>query len=350
MFGIYLVAAVPALLYFGSGHWFAAGDDWGLILRDAGSFDGLFRHQHQHWSTVPVISYQLLFALFGLEYFWPYQLVTIVLFLSVAVAVRGLLRQSAVRPWIATVVAATLVLYGSAYQNALLPVQVSMMSTLLCGIGHLMLLNHDGRLDRRDFFGLVVGLVGLMTSGMAPLFVAAVALASLLRRGWRLALFHAVPLVVAYFSWLMLQRSLMTSPPAAPLGELPRWIGDGVSGVFLSLGEYHLVAAALAAVLVVGVAAALREQGLGVVRRELAVPLAMVAVVPMLFVSVAWNRWFFGIEWARQSRYLGIGTVLTLPLLGVAMEALARRWTRVLLPLLALVLVGDPATSRSSRP
>lgn len=339
-FAAYLVLAVPVLVWAGSEYWFARGDDWGLIVRDAGSFDGLFRHQHQHWSTVPILSYKVVFAAVGLQSYLPYQLVTIAAHLTVAVLLRAIVRRAGGSPWVATVVAGSIVLYGSGAENMLLAVQVSMVTTMVCGLAQLLLLDHDGDLDRRDAFGVVVGIVGLMTSGVAPVFVVAVGIAGVLRRGWRVAAFHVVPLAVVYGAWNRWQSGSMPDTLTPPVDVLPEWVREGWVGVGLGLGQHPVVAVALVATAAAGLVLGCRDDGWSFVRGRAAVPLAMVSVASLLFVGVAWNRWFFGPESVRQDRYIGIGTVLVLPMVGVGVEAVRRRlpprlaWV-AFLPLLA---------------
>ena len=57
----------------------------------------------------------------------------------------------------ATVVASILVFFGSGYQNIVLPFQMSLVGSLAFGLGHLLLADHDGPVDRRDAFGLAAG-------------------------------------------------------------------------------------------------------------------------------------------------------------------------------------------------
>ena len=62
---------------------------------------------------------------------------------------------------------------------------------LLATLCHLLLADHDGPVDRRDYLGLGTGLAALMCSGVAVSMAIVVGLATLMRRGWRIALLHS---------------------------------------------------------------------------------------------------------------------------------------------------------------
>ena len=62
------------------------------------------------------------------------------------------------------------------------------------GLVQLLLADHEGPIDRRDWLALLAGLAALMCSGVAIAMVLVVGIAMLLRRGWRIALLQTVPL------------------------------------------------------------------------------------------------------------------------------------------------------------
>ena len=177
-------------------------DEWDFLAgRTGGNLGDLFRAHNEHWVTLPVLVYRALWWLFGLNSYRPYQLVIVVLHLTAALLVRAVMRRVGVRPWTATVVASILVFFGSGYQNIVLPFQMSLVGSLVFGLGHLLLADHDGPFDRRDFFGLAAGCAALMCSGVGVAMVIAVGVAVLISRGWRVALLHTVPLAAVYLVW-----------------------------------------------------------------------------------------------------------------------------------------------------
>ena len=64
-------------------------------------------------------------------------------------------------------------------------------------------------------------------------------------------------------------------------------------------------------------------------------------------LTVAQGRWPYGPEFARASRYLYLGAALTVPALGVAVDALRKRWGFLWPALIVLLLVPVPANMRA---
>ncbi len=352
-FVAYLVLAFfLCLLVYGRRMWFA-GDEWGFLTQSSlGNLSSLFAPQNGHWSTVPIIAYHVLYDVFGLHSYLPYLGVTVVLNLTLATLLRVVMRRAGVGPWVATVVAGVFVLYGTGWENILLGVQISMVGSMVFGVTHLLLADHDGPFDRRDGLGLAAGALGLMASGVGVALVAMVGVAVLVRRGWRLALVHTVPLAGLYVLWWSWQGSSEQSSAGVhtPLLHIADWIRYAESGAFLGIGHYPVVAIALGLVLVGGLILAWGPLSRPEFRTQAAAPLAMLVGGVFLIVLVATQRDALAgllgrslAESARESHYLSMITALTLPALGVAMFAVITRWRYSAPVLLALLLVGVPA-------
>jgi len=107
---VVVFAAVEA---FALALWLAAGrylwfylDDWDfLAARRTGDVGDLFRPHNEHWTTVPVLIYRILFRIYGLNSYFPYRLVGVVIYLALAAALFVLMRRVGVNPWIAMMVA-----------------------------------------------------------------------------------------------------------------------------------------------------------------------------------------------------------------------------------------------------
>jgi hypothetical protein len=343
VFIAYLVAAVPILVHIGSDYWFAFNDDWGLILRSTGGLNDLLKPQNEHWSTIPILVFRGLYSVFGVRSYFPYQFIVILLHLTMAALVRVVMRRIGVGPWVATVIAATFVLFGPGYQNYLSAVQVSMVGSMVFGFVHLILADHDGRVDRRDWLGIGAGALGLLCSGVGPVMVLIVGVATLLRRGWKMALLHTVPLGVMYITWYYAYRDQFRVNSRAPLSSIGSWVVSGETGVVLAIAHYTPVAVGLGAVLVVGLVFAWRGLSWSEFRLRGAMPAALLVGTLVLFAAVANERWFLGVALARSSRYVDMGAAFMLPAFGVAADAMVRRWRYAMLPIAALFLVGAPA-------
>lgn len=340
-FGIYLAVAIPILLHLGSHYWFM-GDEWAFFV--GGSIADpavLFRPIHTHWSTLPILAYRALYNVFGLNSYLPFQLCVILLHLTLCYLLRVIMRRAGVGPWVATICAAALVLFGSAEVNILAGVQLSQVGSMVLGLLHLILADRDGRIERRDWLGLTCGLGSIMSSGMGPPLVAIVGIAVLCRRGWRPALFHTLPLAIVYIAWsLSTEAALQADTFIPPLEFILKWIFVGQSGVFLALGGYGVVAAALATILVVGTMLAWIPLALPVFRQRASLPAAMLFGALVMQAVICLGRWTMGLEAASSDRYVGVMTALTLPALAVAADALVRRWQWLMLVVCALLLVG----------
>jgi hypothetical protein len=341
VFVAYLTVAFVVLVKIGSNYWFNGDDDFGLLVgRQVGSLDDLLRPQHGHWSTVPLLVFHSLYQLVGLRYYFPYQVIVIVLHLVVATLVRVVMRRAGVGPWVATLVASVLVLFGLGGENVFLAIQISMMGSMVLGFTQLLLADHDGGIDRRDWIGLGAGAVSLMCSGIGPILIFAVGLSTLMRRGWRMAAFHVAPLGLMFAAWYIHYRSSITADSGpAPPGAILEWVAAGETGVLDAMGHFVVISLALALLLVGGLALAWLPLTPSSFRKRAAGPVGLLLAGVVLFVAIASERWFQGSDWARSSRYVDMGLALALPAFGVATDAIVRRWRYAAPPIVALYLV-----------
>lgn len=335
------VLAVAAVLYLVLAHdqWFFL-DDWDFVaLRRLGSLDDLFRPHNEHWSTLPIVVYRGLHAAFGTSTYVPYQLVSIALHLGVAVLLLVVMRRSRVNPWIATAAASLFALFGAGSQDIVWAFQMAWSAALIFGLTHLLLADHDGPVDRRDWLGLAAGLLGLLCSGVAVTMVIVVGLAVLLRRGWRLAVLHTAPLAVVYVIWwFAVGRDSYTATD--PVGStVVRFVGTGIGAAFDSLGQVPGVGILLGVLVLVGLWLAWSRLPFEDLRRRASVPGAMlVGAVTFLAIAGLGRAAAWGPEFARSGRYQHVVAALTLPAVAVAADALVRRW-RVAVPIVAVLLV-----------
>lgn len=345
VFAVGVAVAFPTLLYLGSDRWFR-GDEWGLLAGRSLNLDDLFSPQNGHWLTLPTLSYHLIYRIVGLHSYLPYMSVVIALHLTLATLLRVVMRRAGVGPWVATVVAFVFVLFGAGHENVYTGMQVSLVGSMVYGFAHLLLADHDGGFDWRDGAGLVCGLLGLLSSGLAPPLIAVVGLAVLIRRGWLMALVHTVPLAMLYGAWYLYYLDDVRSGTADGLPTIDvatRWIWTATSGVFLALGDRQVVAIALAVVLAVGLFLAWRPLPWADLRVRASMPLALLLGEVVIFGVISTQRWRIGADFARSSRYLALGAALALPAMGVAINAIVHRWKPAGAVALALVVFGVPA-------
>ena len=340
-FAVLLAVAFFVLAWFGRKQWFRQ-DDWGVLTRNLGSVDGLFRPQNEHWSTFPLIVYHVLYWAFGLHY-RAYQICTIALHLTVVALLRVIMRRAGVGPWFATIVAGVFVFFGSGRDNILLAIQISMVGSVVFGICQLLCADRDGRFNRRDAAGLGFGALGILASGVGPIMVIIVGISVFFRRGWRMAALHTAPLAAMYGLWYEAERKYMAIPsPSNPAKYATQWTVSGERAIFVALGHFAVVAVLLGALLVVGLFLAWRKLPLAELRTRAAVPAAMLLGGPVLFTVISTQRYWAGNE-AASPRYLAMATAFTLPALAVAAQAVARQWQRFAPLVVVLLLIGVPA-------
>jgi hypothetical protein len=340
------LAMLVAVLVINRHQWFF-NDDWDFIAtRTIGNLNALFRPHYGHWSTTEVVVDRGLYEVFGLRTYVPYQLVMVCLHFAIAAMLRAIMLRSGVRVWIATAAALLFVFFGAGFEDIVWAGGMGYVAALAFGLAQLLLSDHDGPIDRRDWLGLAAGTLGLMSNGLMLIMMLVVGLNTLVRRGWRAAAFHVAPLVGLYLIWWYAigRRYPIRSPSILQhLGLLPTWIGQEVSASFGAMGQVPGVGLALALLLVLGLPLAFVGSRWSTFRRRVA-PLALLIGALTFVVANGWQRavLYLGIGYARSSHYLDVVVAMVLPALALAAEAVVRRW-RVLLPVvLAAFVIGIP--------
>jgi hypothetical protein len=335
------VAAVPILLWLTEDRWFQYDEFDFLASRDGGDIGDLLEPHVVHWSTLPIVAYRGMWHVVGLDAYWPYQLMAVLSHLGVAVLLRTVMRRAGVRPWTATAAALVVVFFGAGEENIGWAFQITWNASLVLGLAQLLMADHDGPVDRRDWFGVLAGLAGLLTSGVAVTMVVVVGLATLVRRGWRVAVFHTAPLGAAYLGWYVAYgRSGYESEgdvdPAAAL----RFCRSVVTATVDGLAQVPGAGWAVGALLLGGALVAVRGRPRSRVRAIAGAPAALAAGAFVFAAITAVGRADRGLESAGQTRYVYVVGTLLLPAIAVAADVVMRRW-RAAVPVLMLVLAAS---------
>jgi hypothetical protein len=344
------VAAVPFYLFRGRDQWFVR-DDWDfLTTRSAGSLTDLLTPHNEHWSTIPILFYRAAFNVVGLDLYWPYQIAEVLLHLWVAAMLWIIMRRAGVQPWVATLVASVFVFFGEGFQNILSALQMGFVAAVALGLTQLVLTDHDGPIDRRDYAALGCGVVALMCSGVAVAMLVAVGLAVVVRRGWRPAALQTVPPMVIYVVWWLLYARDSYDSQRGALSLIPGFVAVGLGNAFGKLGQLPFMGWLLAAVVAVGLVVAWWGVPIAELRRRAAVPAALLVGAVFFLTVTAYGRTIFGNEFARTSRYAHIVVAMLIPAIGVAIDALARRWRAAVPVLVVVLLLGVPGNIAATRP
>jgi len=338
------VVAGAAFLFWGRRLWFQ-NDDWDfLVSRRAGNLHSLFSPHTGHWVTLPILVYRLWWSIFGLRDFVAYQVLIVGLHLVAAGLLRVVMRRAGVRPWLATLAAAAFVCFGAGYENILRPFQITLVGSLVFGLAHLLVVDRDGPLDRRDLLGMSFGLAGLLCSGVGVVMVVTVGAVVVLRRGWRVALVQTVPLALIYTVWWFAIGHTQ-SLPSRGVGEAIRFAWRMVTASIAAAGQVSGLGVVLAAILVIGFVLAARRAGARQLRSTMAAPFSLVGGSFVFVALTATTR--AGTFLPNASRYLYLVVAFALPAFGVAIETImrSRRW--LVVPISAIVLVAAVGNVRA---
>jgi hypothetical protein len=334
-----LLAGLVFLLVVLRHHWFDT-DEWDALLDrrlTLGGSAGILSPHNEHWSTVPILAYRLLFSVFHLKTYVPYLVMVVVAHLVVAELLWLLLRRVGVDRWVALVALAGFVFLAAGVDDFLSPWQSSFDLSLAAGLGALLLLPGSGPWRRRDawVWGLLV--VGLASSGIGLTMLAVVVLAQLLRRGWRVALVTLSVPAAVYVAWYAGYGHRSTAggpePFTTAVQQVPAFVWHGLVdpvSTTLSFAGVGVVVVVLLAIW------ALRHAE---VRTEpWSIVAAMAIGAPLFLAGTALRRVQYGPTAGAAPRYAYVTLALLLPLAALAVSAALDR-----VPWRALGLAGGAA-------
>src|SRR5205823_6297457 len=168
-------------------------------------------------------------------------------------------------------------------------------------------------------------------------------IATLTRRGWRIALLHTAPLGLIYLVWWTSLGRQDYVHRQFSVTQLARFVKVGVGAAFDAMGQVPGIGLLLGLLLILGLVVAWGPLDRRQLRTRAAVPGALLigALVFLLFSGVG-RASLLVPAFARASRYRHVVTAMTLPALAIAADAVARRW-RILAPgVLVLIVLGIP--------
>jgi hypothetical protein len=253
-----LVVAVPILVHEGRDQSFYLDEFDFLARRDLTEPTTILAPWWGHLVALPAIAYRVLFAVWGVRTYLPYQLLAIAGHLSVVGVVWATGTRLGARRAVATLGIVPLLLLGSGRPNILLGFQVTLTAAFALGLAQLHLALHDRPGLRRDLLGLACGAAAVLCSGVGLATTFGVGCAVLVHRGWRLALLHVAPLAVAYLAWTVWAPEEPYVRGPALDGAAPGFAWDMVTTGLRGLGASAVAAAAVAALAAIGAVGTVR--------------------------------------------------------------------------------------------
>ena len=323
-FRLAIVAACVLYYVIGRHQWFVR-DDWASVLtrdkvlRIYGWQHWLFDPQDGHWMTVPVVVYHYLTSWFDLDSYWPFLLPALAAHVAAVLLTRVLCRRNGVSEWTTTLVCSMLLVFGSGWENLVFAIQITYNFSLVAFLAQIVLVDHDGPVDRRDWIGVGVSLIGVTSSGFGPIFMVGVFVFLVMRRRWKALLVAVVPQAVAYAWWFLFWEA-DPAKDARPgsTAQLPAFVARGVSATFDALvGLPGLGGLALLASLVIALSSRFGP-------RVRSASCAMAATTVVMFLGIGIERVGFGLSIATSSRYMHISAIMLAPVFALAVDQLAR--------------------------
>jgi hypothetical protein len=317
-------------------------DEWDFVTgyRPGQATSILFPH-NEHWSTIPILIWKLLFVLVGLRSHLPYEAVALGAHLACVFLLFALIRlRSGDVP--AFFGALILLVLGSGVTNIIWAFQVTWTLSIAFGLLTLLLIESSPRAVRPWRVAAISGamLASLMSSGIGLGFLVAATVELLLDRGRRRYLVALGVPIAAYLAWFLVFGAGLAGTPGAPCPSCPtafgtdvRAIGPGYLANVLTYASIGLRASAAGVVGLAGVAG-LVVPGLLLVLlaghwyvqgRIESWELATVAGLAAQFILIGLVRVRFGFGGAADSHYVYVGVVYFLPLVANSVKRLPWR-------------------------
>jgi hypothetical protein len=322
-----LVAVAGAWLVRENWNLWFGGDDWFILLDrrlspGAGQL-GIFEPHNEHWSTVPILAFHALYAIFGLASYWPYVVLLVAVHLSIVVLLWHVMVRADIDPWLALGFVAVVAVPGVGFENLANVWQVQLISPLALGLGALLVLPERGSLGARDGAASLLLTVGMACSGLGITMLGVVGLVASVRRGPRVAMGVVVLPALAYAWWYAAYGRDAPDVTVLSYRAVPGFVWDGLTD---ALGDVVRLRA-LGVVIVLATAAWLIWQ---LTRRPVAptllVPAALAVGAVVSLALTGWRR--AEITVPSLPRYAYITIVLVLPIVAAATDWLVRRALR----------------------
>lgn len=333
---------VLIVVVIGRNQWFAR-DDWAFLFtrervhETAGLDTMLMAPQDGHWMMWPILVFRGLYSVVGTRSYFPYLLVLWATHVGVVVLAHMWMRRFGVTAWISTLMTILLLVFGAGWENLVFAVQIVYNFSLLAFLGQMLLVDHDGPLDRRDGLGVLVSLIGVSSSGFGPFFGFGVGVLLVLRRRWLAAVVAVVPQALAWIWWWLVWGSdAAADRGSADLRFVVDWTEHGLWAVFGSITATGMLAWPA---IVLCIAMALWP-GTGSYRR--APIIAMLATVLAMYVGIGTRREVFGVLASAWPRYQYMAAMIAAPVLAIGFDQIQRfaSWARWIPRVVLLLAIG----------
>ena len=295
--------------------WFLL-DDWAFLLHREVTLtgdDSLLQPHNDHWSTVPILVFRLLFNTVGLHHL-PYAVLNIGLHLTVCALLVVVLWRAGANPWVCVLMTGVSAFLGPGALDILWDFQMGFLAPTAMAFGAIVLVDRREQMARYPF-GVWLLLVGaVMCSGTGVTMVAFVAAYTWLRRSFREAVVVGLPPAVVYVAWFLAYGLGASPAPSAPAGRIVPFMFEGMK----VLWDTMLPVPWLGVVVLVAVTVATVSARNHARLRAFAAAGLLALVVNYLLLAIA--RAGLSVITATSTRYLYVGLVLTLPAVALTLQ------------------------------
>jgi hypothetical protein len=326
-------------------------DEWDFVTQARSWNPNVFLLAHnEHWSTLPILVWKLLFVIVGLRSHVPYEGAALAVHVMAVVLLFALIRRrSGDLPAFGSAV--VLLVLGGGGLDIVWAFQIGWTGSIAFGLLAMLLLDGDLPFVRRTVLASGALLGSLMCSGVGLAFVVAVGV-ELLFDSRRRRLLAAVVIPGALFVvWFLLYGAGLHGTPGAPcptcaptgfsadihkgsigIAFISNLMAFGATGLEASTGA--IFGAPALGVALLPILSALLAFSWYRQRTIRGWQLAMVAAIVFWFVLVGLGRAQGGPGGAADSHYLYVGAVFLLPLIADAAKELP--WRTLWRPAIAL--------------
>jgi len=222
-------------------------DDFGLIISRRGwTWDALFLPNNEHWSTLTVLVFKLLFPIAGFRNYTPYVIAVILTHVLASILLFVFVRRHA-GPVLALAACLTFAVLGQGADVMFWATEVSFAGSTAAGLLALILLEREARWSTAAASAAL--LASLMDSGLGLVYLVYVGTAGLINARPQRATLALVLPVLAYLTWFLsfgayarnYRVSVLGNPAALP--QLPGFVALGLISAVTGVFELPLLAA-----------------------------------------------------------------------------------------------------------
>ena len=324
--------ALLVLILEARDQWFF-NDDWGQwgahrvgprIDQPAQFF---FGPHNGHWMTLNRVVFEGIYRMFGLRSYLPYLVPVFAVHVCAVWLLFALMRRAGVRPWLACAGAAMFAFFGSGAEVLTWADAFGFVAPLAFATAQLMLVDHDGALDRRDAAGLALGVASIVSGGASLTMIAVVAVSLILVRRWRAMVVATVLPAALWCAWFVAigHEGAHTFVDRAHAPNMAAYFWRSITS---SVDSVTQLGASGVIVVALVVFAWWRPERWCTHGRAPVAALASGVVVFAAQTTLA--RVNLGVELASSSRYLYVGGFLLLPFVMLAIDEVVTLRPRVL--------------------